>query len=289
MLSDGILSESCQGIASESSSFAVGEVCKGSGSLAGGYAIATFNPSFSGAATCDVTVADGNADSVTSYDTLGPADGLCRSGHNGMFSSVSLTPTGNVDFRFNCDNNCSSCELDLSDMTPDQCIILYSNDSQIVAFKVWNLADIGTCDASKQSIVILIVVIIGSVFGFIFSVAIVRILYTRQHVLKSSLTLFLTHLIESAADIKDLIRNRNLASRLKSSLIYMMVTTFDWLWQCATSIFDWFRMSFGWRLSGTREEPMFGDLVQFIMVCLCGAMCKWWSDFWMVRNYGFFK
>jgi hypothetical protein len=280
--SDGGLSESCNGIESESSSFSLGEVCKGSGSLSEGYAIAVFNPSFPGAATCDITVADGNADTVASYDTLGPADGICRSGVNGLFSTVTLAANGNVNFRFNCDSNCSSCELDMNDRTPDQCIILYSNDSQIVAVKLWSLVDIGLCDASKQSIAILIGIIIGSVFAFIVCIAIIRILYTRQHLLKSNLAMFPSLLVQSAADILEFIRKRHFASRFKSSVILIMVIALDWLWLRASCIYDWFKMSIGWRLSKDNEKPVVGDLIQFVMVCLCGAMCKWWSELWMV-------
>lgn len=286
VLSDGGLSDSCHGIESEASSFALGEVCKGIGSLSGGYAIASFNPSFSGAATCDVTIAEGNADSVVSYDTLGLADGVCRSGHSGLFSAVTLLASGNVNFQFNCQlSNCSSCELELSDITPDQCIILYSNSSQIVAVKVWSLADIGTCDASKQSITTLIVIILASVFGFITGIAIARFLYTRQHMLKSSLGLLSSHLSQSISDFREIIRNRNLASRLKSFLMSIMVTALGWCWQRMSDLFVWFKTSIGWRLSKTREAPLFGDLIQFVMVCLCGAMCKWWSELWMVRNH----
>jgi hypothetical protein len=288
--SDGGLSESCNGIESELSSFSLGEVCKGSGSLSGGYAIAVFNPSFSGAATCDITVADGNADTVASYDTLGQADGICRSGINGLFSAVTLaTANGNLNFRFNCDSNCSSCELDMNDVTPDQCIILYSNVSQIVAVKVWSLVDIGLCDVSKQSIAILIGIIVGSVFGFIVGIAIIRILYTRQHLLKSKLAMFPSLFVQSAADICEFIRQRNFASRLKSSLILIMVTALDWLWLRASWMYDWFKTSIGWRLSNDNEKPVFGDLIQFVMVCLCGAMCKWWSELWMVCKNVYLK
>jgi hypothetical protein len=282
VFSEGGLSESCIGIASETSSFALGEVCKGSGSISGGFVIATFNPNFYGAATCDVVVADGNADRVVSYDTLGPADGMCRSGPNGMFSIVTAKSTGNVDFRFNCEfSNCSSCEIELVDITPDQCTILYSNFSQIIAVKVWSLVDIGMCDASKQSITTLIVIILVSVFGFIAGIAIIRILYIRQHVLKSSWVSLSSHLVESVASFREIIRKRNLASRLKSFITSIMMSAVDSLWQHALNIIAWFKNSIGWRLSKSRQ-PLYGDLVQFVPVCLCGAICKWWSEVWMV-------
>jgi hypothetical protein len=56
-----------------------------------------------------------------------------------------------------------------------------------------------------------------------------------------------------------------------------------------SDLFVWFKTSIGWRLSKTREAPLFGDLIQFVMVCLCGAMCKWWSELWMVRNHECFE
>jgi hypothetical protein len=286
VLSEGGLSESCIGIASETSSFTLGEVCKGSASIAGGFVIATFNPNFYGAATCDVVVADGNADRLVSFETLGPADDICRSGPNGLFSSVAAKATGNLDFRFNCGfSNCSSCEIELSDITPDQCTILYSNFSQIVAVKVWSLADIGVCDASKESITTLIIIILVSVFGFIAGIAIVRILYMKQYVLKSSCSSFTSHVLESVVNFREIIRNRKFISRLKSCVTTMMMTALESFWQHAVDMNVWFKTSFGWRLSKSREQPIFGDLVQFVLVCLCGAVCKWWSEVWLVRHY----
>jgi hypothetical protein len=284
----GGLSASCNGIESETSSFALGEVCKGSGSVSGGYVIAIFNPLFSGAATCDVSVADGDADRVVSYDTLGPADGYCRSGASGLFSTVAMSGSGNLDFRFNCEfSNCSSCEIELRDIAPDQCTILNPQPFQTVAVKVWSLADIATCDASKQSIEMLIVVILVSVFGFIAGIAVIRISYTRQHLLKSAFMSFLYALVRSAAHLRESIRSQNAGSRLKLFLTLMIASALGWLLQRVTDTIVWCKNSLGWRLS--HEKPLFGDLIQFIMVILCGAVCKWWSEAWMVRNRVFLE
>jgi multisubunit Na+/H+ antiporter MnhG subunit len=284
----GGLSASCNGIESETSSFALGEVCKGSGSVSGGYVIAIFNPLFSGAATCDVSVADGDADRVVSYDTLGPADGYCRSGASGLFSSVAMSRSGNVDVRFNCEfSNCSSCEIELTDIAPDQCTILNPQPFQTVAVKVWSLADIATCDASKLSIEILIVIILVSVFGFIAGIAVIRISYTRQHLLKIAFLSFLSALVGSAVHLRESIRSRNAASRLKLFLTLVIASASGWLLQRVTDTIVWCKNSLGWRLS--HEKPLFGDLIQFVMVILCGAICKWWSEAWMVRNRVFFE
>jgi hypothetical protein len=288
VVSEGGLSESCVSIAGQAASFALGEVCKGSGSIPGGYVIATFNPAFPTAITCDVAVNDGAADRLVTYDALGLPDGSCRSGPNGLFSLVRLAAaTGNLDFRFNCElSNCSLCEIELTDITPDQCTLKIPGTDTPLPFpvKVWFLGDIGTCDATKRSITILIVIILFSVFGFIAGIAIVRILYIRQYFIKSGLSSFGTVLSQGAANIRELIREQKLASRFKSLMISMIITGAGWMWQCGTNVVVWLRNSMGWRFSKARVQPVFGDLVEFIMVCLCGATCKWWSEIWAVRE-----
>jgi hypothetical protein len=239
-----------------------------------------------------VSVADGNADRVVSYNTLGPADGYCRSGASGLFSTVAMTHSGNLDVRFNCEfSNCSSCEFELRDIAPDQCTILNPQPFQTVAVKVWSLSDIATCDASKQSIELLIVTILVSVFGFIAGIAVIRISYTRQHLLKIAFLSFLSALVRLAAHLRESIRSQNAASRLRSFLTLMIASALDWLLQRVTDTIVWCNLwcknSLGWRLS--HERPLFGDLIQFIMVILCGAVCKFWSEAWMVRNRVFLE
>jgi len=72
VLSEGGLSESCVALAGQAASFALGEVCKGSGSIPGGYVIASFNPAFNTAVTCDVAVSDGAADRLVTYEAQPP-------------------------------------------------------------------------------------------------------------------------------------------------------------------------------------------------------------------------
>jgi hypothetical protein len=203
-----------------------------------------------------------------------------------LFSLVRASADGNLDVRFNCEtSNCSLCEIELTDITPDQCTLKIPGTDTMLPYpvKVWYLGDIGTCDATKRSITILIVIILFSVFGFIAGIAIVRILYIRQYFIKSGVSSLATFFAHCAAHGRELIRDQNLASRLKTLIVHVMIAGVGWLWQLATDIGLWLRNSMGWRFSKARVQPVFGDLVEFVLVCFCGATCKWWSEIWAVR------
>jgi hypothetical protein len=290
VFSDGGLSDSCVSVTAKDSSvksFAIGVLCKGSGSVSSGYVVAAFNPSFPGAATCDV-VAPGCSDRVASYNTLGPADGRCRLGQSGLFSSVTASSSGNVDFRFNCDYfNCSSCEIELLDIAPDQCTILASNVSQqFISVKVWDITDVATCDVVKPSISSTIVVVLASVFGFIIAIAIVRVVYIRRYELKSSIQSFLSWLLSFGAYFRQMILQRRLSTRFTS---IVLLDVCRWLQQQLMHAVVLLRTCIGWRFSDTREQPLFVDVVQFVMVCVCGGICKWWSGVWEVQHAPFLR
>jgi hypothetical protein len=278
----GGLSDACNAIpGDDGSSYTLGEVCKGGDSMLG-YVIASYNPSFSTAVSCDIAINDGNADVLGTYTSLGPSDGICRSRTDGSYSLVTpALKNGNINFRYNCDfSNCTSCEIEMNDISPDECIVKDPITDQDLPYpiKIWALTDIGMCDPTKKSIVILVVIILVSVLGFVAGIAIFRILYIRHVLIREQVSLLGTRISGRVSHIRE-------QMNLKS----FFVASAHWCLKQASNFLTFCDSTFGWRYSKEVYQrgqfgkgSAFGDVVEFILVCICGACCKWWSLIWEV-------
>jgi hypothetical protein len=168
----------------------------------------------------------------------------------------------------------------MNDISPDECIVKDPITDQDLPYpiKIWALTDIGMCDPTKKSIVILVVIILVSVLGFVAGIAIFRILYIRHVLIREQVSLLGTRISGRVSHIRE-------QMNLKS----FFVASAHWCLKQASNFLTFCDSTFGWRYSKEVYQrgqfgkgSAFGDVVEFILVCICGACCKWWSLIWEV-------